>query len=34
MRDNEIPIVVFSIRKRGGLGEVLAGRGVSTMIAK
>ena len=34
MRDNEIPIVVFSIRERGGLGEVLAGRGVSTMISK
>jgi uridylate kinase len=34
MRDNEIPIVVFSIRKRGGLGEVLAGRGISTTIAK
>jgi uridylate kinase len=32
MRDNAIPIVVFSIHKRGGLAEVLAGRGVSTTI--
>ena len=32
MRDNSIPIVVFSIRERGSLGEVLAGRGVSTII--
>jgi uridylate kinase len=34
MRDNEIPIVVFSIAERGGLGEVLAGRGVCTIIGK
>jgi uridylate kinase len=32
MRENGIPIIVFSIRTRGGLGEVLAGRGVSTII--
>ncbi len=33
MRESGIPIVVFSIHKRGGLGEVLAGRGVSTTIS-
>jgi uridylate kinase len=33
MRDNGIPIVVFSIHQRGGLGEVLAGRGVCTTIS-
>lgn len=33
MRENSIPIVVFSIHKRGGLAEVLAGRGVSTIIS-
>ncbi|HRP09776.1 MAG TPA: UMP kinase [Terricaulis sp.] len=32
MRDNAIPIVVFSIHKRGGLADVLAGRGVCTTI--
>jgi uridylate kinase len=32
MRDNAIPIVVFNIHKRGGLGEVLSGRGVCTII--
>ncbi len=32
MRDNAIPIVVFSIHKRSGLAEILAGRGVSTTI--
>jgi uridylate kinase len=32
MRDNGIPIVVFSIHKRGMLAEVLAGGGVSTTI--
>jgi uridylate kinase len=32
MRENSIPIVVFSIRERGGFGEVLAGRGVCTTI--
>jgi uridylate kinase len=33
MRDNGIPIVVFSIHKRGGLADVLAGRGVCTTIS-
>jgi uridylate kinase len=33
MRDNAIPIVVFSIHTRGGLAEVLAGRGVCTTIS-
>lgn len=33
MRDSSIPIVVFSIKSRGGFGEVLAGRGVSTIIS-
>jgi uridylate kinase len=32
MRDNGIPIIVFSIHKRGGLADVLAGRGVCTTI--
>jgi uridylate kinase len=32
MRDRSIPIIVFSIKTRGGFGEVLAGRGVSTKI--
>ncbi len=32
MRDNQIPIVVFSMVVKGGLNEVLAGRGVSTVI--
>jgi len=32
MRENDIPIVVFSIREKGGFGEVLAGRGVCTTI--
>jgi uridylate kinase len=32
MRDNDIPIVVFSIRTRGRLAEVLEGRGLSTVI--
>jgi uridylate kinase len=32
MRDNGIPIVVFSIRERGGLSKVLAGEGVCTII--
>ena len=34
MRDNEIPIVVFSIRKRGGLADAIAGRGLQTIIGK
>jgi uridylate kinase len=33
MRDNAVPIVVFSIHKRGMLADVLAGRGVSTTIS-
>jgi len=32
MRDNGVPIVVFSIQTRGGLADVLAGRGVCTTI--
>jgi uridylate kinase len=32
MRDNGIPIVVFSIRERGGLAKVLTGAGVCTVI--
>jgi uridylate kinase len=33
MRDNHIPIVVFSIRERGNFIKVLAGEGVYTTIA-
>ena len=33
MRDNAIPIVVFSIRERGSLTRVLQGEGVFTTIA-
>ena len=33
MRENDIPIVVFSIRERGAFGDVLAGRGVCTIIS-
>ena len=32
MRDNAIPIVVFSIRQRGALRDVLTGDGVHTVI--
>jgi uridylate kinase len=32
MRDNAIPIVVFSIRKRGAFLDVLAGAGLHTVI--
>jgi uridylate kinase len=32
MRDNQIPIVVFSIRERGNLLKVLRGEGVHTKI--
>jgi uridylate kinase len=32
MRDNHIPIVVFSIRERGNLMKVLSGEGVHTII--
>jgi len=31
-RDNDIPIVVFSIREQGNLARVLRGEGVSTMV--
>ena len=31
-RDNDIPIVVFSIREQGNLAKVLAGEGVSTVV--
>ena len=31
-RDNNIPIVVFSIREEGNLSRVLAGEGVSTIV--
>jgi uridylate kinase len=33
MRESGIPIVVFSIHQRGGLADVLAGRGVCTTIS-
>jgi len=33
MRDNHIPVVVFSIRERGNLLRVLKGQGVHTTIA-
>jgi uridylate kinase len=32
MRDNQIPIVVFSIREQGGLARVLDGEGVCTIV--
>ncbi|WP_308516842.1 UMP kinase [Sphingomonas flavescens] len=31
-RDNNIPIVVFNIRQSGNLAEVLAGRGIATVV--
>ncbi len=31
-RDNNIPIVVFSIREQGNLAKVLAGEGVATVV--
>ena len=31
-RDNNIPIVVFSIREKGNLARVLAGEGVQTIV--
>ena len=31
-RDNNIPIVVFSIREKGNLARVLAGKGVQTIV--
>ena len=33
-RDNNIPIVVFSIREKGNLALVLAGKGVQTVVKK
>ena len=33
-RDNAIPIVVFSIRERGNLARVLAGKGTQTIVQK
>jgi uridylate kinase len=33
-RDNDIPIVVFSIREKGNLAKVLAGEGVQTTVKK
>ena len=32
MKENHIPIVVFRIHEKGGLAQVLAGKGVSTVI--
>ncbi len=34
MRENDIPIVVFNIRERGRLGEVLQGGGVRTVVGR
>ncbi|HLV06361.1 MAG TPA: UMP kinase [Croceibacterium sp.] len=33
-RDNDIPIVVFSIREKGNLARVLTGEGVQTIVRK
>ena len=33
-RDNEIPIVVFSIREKGNLARILAGDGIKTIVQK
>ena len=33
-RENDIPIVVFSVRQRGNLARVLAGEGVQTVVGK
>jgi uridylate kinase len=33
MRENDIPIIVFSIHKQGGLDAVMAGEGTQTIIA-
>ena len=33
-RDNNIPIVVFSIREQGNLARVLAGEGTQTIVKK
>ncbi|UDF02328.1 UMP kinase [Asticcacaulis sp. AND118] len=34
MRENDIPIVVFSIREAGGLRKVITGQGVHTVISE
>lgn len=34
MRDNSIPIIVFSIHEDGGFGKVLTGQGVCTIISR
>ena len=31
-RENNIPIVVYSIQERGGLAEILKGGGTSTLV--
>ena len=31
-RDNKIPIIVFNLRQSGNLAQVLAGRGISTVV--
>jgi uridylate kinase len=33
-RDNDIPIIVFSIREKGNLAKVLAGGGTQTIVKK
>lgn len=33
-RDNDIPIVVFSIREQGNLARILSGEGTSTIVRK
>ncbi|MGB3795416.1 MAG: UMP kinase, partial [Alteraurantiacibacter sp.] len=33
-RENDIPIVVFSIREKGNVARVLAGEGVQTIVRK
>ena len=33
-RDNDIPLVVFSIREKGNVARVLAGEGVQTIVRK
>jgi Uridylate kinase len=32
-RDNRIPIIVFSIKRQGGLAQLLQGKGLSTTIS-
>jgi len=33
-RDNDIPIVVFSIREKGNLARILSGEGIKTIVQK